>query len=73
MAGITPVISGRGLSLSKRNYNLFNGGNDFQGIDISWLLSCNLVDTLQETDTYLTKREVWKVIDSRVLAGRGDV
>ena len=39
MAGITPVISGRGLSFSKRNYNLFNGGNDFQGIAISWLVT----------------------------------
>ena len=48
MAGITPVISGRGLSSSKRNYHCFNGGNDFQGIDkfllnykktlVSWLI-----------------------------------
>lgn len=36
---MAPVFSGRGLWLSKRNYNLFNGGNDFQGIDISWLVT----------------------------------
>ena len=77
MAGITPVISGRGLSFSKRNYNLFNGGNDFQGIAISWLVTTEktlvtwLIPSTERIHISPKRVVFFQVIDSKVLAGRG--